>query len=189
MNKASTKLSYTCKLNVCFGYILQNKETDEFRYYYSSENTSVLPKPQLVCNFKVFKQKFDFFDFDIVDHLTNFLDNTKWSFYCLNNISLFATQILGNPMGNNENTFPDYIKNSHSVWTLEKNRDGQHYNDNLCFFDGVAAFLLKAQYDLANKTYELFQRYIEETQVDEARFDGTFLPEVPLLEEIFGLQF
>ncbi len=70
-------------------------------------------------------------------------------------------------MGVNEKTFPDYIRNSDSVWTLEKNRDGQHYNDNSCLFRAVAAFILNAQYDLATKTYELFQRFIEATQIDE----------------------
>ncbi len=65
----------------------------------------------------------------------------------------------------------------------------QHYNDNLCFFRAVAAFLLNAQYDLATKTYELFQRFIEATQIAEASFDGTFLLEVPLREGLFGLQF
>ena len=92
-------------------------------------------------------------------------------------------------MDNTENTLTNYITTSHSAWTLERNRDGKPYNDNLCFFRAVAAFLLNTRNNLASKTYELFQQFIQATQMDEASFDGTFLPEIPFLDELFGLLF
>ena len=36
-------------------YILSNNETGEYRYYHSSDNTTVLPKPKLIKNFEQFK--------------------------------------------------------------------------------------------------------------------------------------
>ena len=60
-------------MKVSFGYILSNNETGEYRYYYSSDNTTVLPKPKLVENFEQFKLlKQDIFSTDFIEKFTNF---------------------------------------------------------------------------------------------------------------------
>ena len=42
------------KLQVSFGFILRNHETDERRYYYSSRNTKLFPSPQLITDRRSF---------------------------------------------------------------------------------------------------------------------------------------
>ena len=86
-------------MNVSFGYILSNNETGEYRYY-SSDNTTVLPKPKLVENFEQFKLlKQDIFNTDFIEKFTNIRDSTKWTFFCLTNVSLHATHLSRLPMG------------------------------------------------------------------------------------------
>ena len=45
MDTSFQKLSQASKINMCIGYLLKNTESNDHRYYYSSENTAILPKP------------------------------------------------------------------------------------------------------------------------------------------------
>ena len=68
-------------MKVSFGYIPSNNETGEYRYYYSRDNTTVLPNTKLVENFEQFKLlKQDIFNTDFIEKLTNIRDSTKWTF-------------------------------------------------------------------------------------------------------------
>ena len=83
LDEAFAKITRVSKMNVSFGYILSNNETGEYRYYYSSDNTTFLPKPKLVENFEQFKLlKQDIFSTDFIENFTNFRDSTKWTFFC-----------------------------------------------------------------------------------------------------------
>ena len=113
-------------MNVSFGYILSNNETGEYRYYYSSDNTTVLPKPKLVENFEQFKLlEQEIFSTDFIEKITNFRDSTKWTFFCLTNVSLHATHLSRLPLGSTDQDvidIPDFIKSARSVWTLTQNK-------------------------------------------------------------------
>ena len=106
-------------------YILSNNETGEYRYYHSSDNTTVLSKPKLVENFdkcKLLKQ--DIFSTDFIEKITNFRDSTKWTFFSLTNVSLHPTHLPRLPMGSTDQDVvdtPDFIKSARSVWTLTHN--------------------------------------------------------------------
>ena len=82
LDQAFAKIKRTSKINISFGYILSNADTGEYRYYYSSDNTTVLPKPRLnesLEQFEVMKQ--DIFNTDFIEKFTNFRDSTKWTFF------------------------------------------------------------------------------------------------------------
>ena len=64
-------------------------------------------------------------------------------------------------MGNQN--LPDYITASKAVWTLLKDRDGQTYNENLCFFRALASPYLKRNRKLETKTRQLFDDYLSAT--------------------------
>ena len=130
------KITRVSKMNVSFGYILSNNETGEYRYYYSSDNTTVLPKPRLVEIFEQFKLlKQDIFSTDFIEKFTNFRDSTKWSFFCLSNVSLHATHLSRRPMGSTDQDvigIPDFIKSARRMWTLTFNKSTKRkLNDNL----------------------------------------------------------
>ena len=78
LDEAFAKITRVSKMNVSFGYILSNNETGEYRYYYSSDNTTVLLKPKLVENFEQFKlMKQDIFNTDLLKNF--FLLNQRLS--------------------------------------------------------------------------------------------------------------
>ena len=162
LDEAFAKITRVSKMNVSFGYILSNNETGEYRYYYSSDNTTVLPKPKLVENFEQFKLlKQEIFSTDFIEKFTNFRDSTKWTFFCLTNVSLHATHLSRLPMGSTDQDvidIPDFIKSARSVWTLIQNKSTKRcHNDNLCVFRALAAFQQNSMHGLETKTMELFQ--------------------------------
>ena len=145
LDEAFAKITRVSKITVSFGYILSNNETGEYRYYYSSDNTTVLPKPKLVENFEQFKLlNQDIFSTDFIERFTNFRDSTKWTFFCLTNVSLHATHLSRLPMGSTNQDvvdIPDFIKSAKSVWTLTFNKSTKRWlNDNLCVLRALAAF-------------------------------------------------
>ena len=162
LDEAFAKITRVSKMNVSFGYILSNNETGEYRYYYSSDNTTILPKPKLVENFEQFKlMKQDIFNTDFIEEFINFRDNTKWTFYCLTNDSLHATHLSRRPMRSTDQDVldvPDFIKSSSSVWTLAQSRSTRRrLNDNLCVFRVLAALQRNSMHGLETKTMEVFQ--------------------------------
>ena len=188
LDEAFAKITRVSKMNVSFGYILSNNETGEYRYYYSSDNTTVLPKPKLVENFEHFKLlKQDIFSTDFIENFTNFRDSTKWTFFCLTNVSLHATHLSRLPMGSTDQDvidIPDFIKSARSVWTLTQSRSTKRkFNDNLCVFRALAAFQQNSMHGLESKTMELFQKYIRGVQKNVQDFAGIELTDLPDVEK------
>ena len=143
LDEAFAKITRVSKMNFSFGYLFSNNETGEYRYYYSSGNTTVLPKPKLLENFEQFKLlKQDIFSTDFIEKFTNFRDSTKWTFFCLTNVSLHATHLSRLPMGSTDQDvigIPDFIK-----------------DDNLCVFRALAAFQQNSMHGLESKTKEFY---------------------------------
>ena len=68
---------------------------------------------QFWCQTRVFREfKRRLFYQDLIEQLTNSRDSFKWSFYCLTNVSLVATQVLGIPIGQTEIEIPQFILKS-----------------------------------------------------------------------------
>ena len=174
-------------MNVSFGYILSNNETGEYRYYYSSDNTTVLPKPKLVEIFEQFKLlKQEIFSTDFIEKFINFRDSTKWTFFCLTNVSLHATHLSRLPLGSTDQDvidIPDFIKSARGVWTLTQNKSTKRWhNDNLCVFRALAASQQNSMHGLETKTMELFHLYIRGVQKNVQDFTGIELTDLPDVE-------
>ena len=188
LDEAFAKLKRVSKMNVSFGYILSNNEPSEYRYYYSSDNTTVLPKPKLVENFEQFKLlKQDIFNTDFIEKFTNFRDSTKRTFFCLTNVSLHATHLSRLPMGSTDQDvidIPDFIKSARSVWSLTHNKSTKRrLNDTLCAFRALAAFQQNSMHGLESKTMELFLMYIRGVQKNVQDFTGNELSYLPDVEK------
>ena len=98
MSLLNNKLDYVfnemkraAKVNVAFGIVLKNIEDGMCRYFYAHENNAIMQKSKIVCtqadmtNLKNRMQKND-----IVDIFTRERTNTKWKFYKLTNLTIFA---------------------------------------------------------------------------------------------------
>ena len=67
------------KINLSFSFILQHRETGEFRYHYASNNNQLLNSPRLIRNQHDLDNLLDFLTSqDFPSHLKDQRPNTKW---------------------------------------------------------------------------------------------------------------
>ena len=112
-------LPCAAKINISFGYLLRNVETEEFTYYYAQSNTAVFTLPIMVAN----SMDLDFLR-DRVDHENFFRHmmrerpDTNSRFYKITNVVITATLLLDVPMGCPQTVLPDFLHQSKQVHTL-----------------------------------------------------------------------
>ena len=154
--------SHACEINLSFSFILQHRETLEYRYFYVSNNEQLLKSPRLIHNQQDLQ--------NLLNHLAakDFLSLLKEQRPNMNcvierivNLHLhlvMTTYPLGKPPH-----LPDYIKNNRYIIGLEKdNNNAYHYKDSLCFFRCLAIGKFGKTYHNCNqKAKELFQDYCQ----------------------------
>ena len=126
------------KINMSFSFILQHRETGEFRYHYSNNNNQLLNSPCLIRNQQDLENLLDHLAAkDFPSHLKDQRPNTKWVIERIVSLRIhlvMTTYPLGNPP-----KLPDYIKNNHFIIGLEKDEHNNYrYKDHLCFFRCLA---------------------------------------------------
>ena len=118
------ELKCAAKVNIAFGFVLKNIEDGMCRYFYAHENNTFMEKSKLVCtpddivNLKEKIQKMD-----IIDFCTRERTNTKWKFYKLTNVTVFAALLKDIPMGCKDTVLPEPLLKNHNVncLTFERN--------------------------------------------------------------------
>ena len=159
--------NHSFKINLSFSAIFQNRETQEYKFYYVSNNTKLLDKPKLIQNQDDLNNLLNFLAAkDFLTHLRNQQPNTKWVLERIVNLQIRVfptTYPLGNPP-----ELPDYIKNNRYIIGLEKDNNHAYcYKDHLCFFRCLAIGKFGKTYHNCNqKAKELFNQYCEHFQVD-----------------------
>ena len=128
------KLKCAAKGNLAFGFVLRNIEDGICRYFYAHENNTVIERARLVCTQADMANLTDRMQkLDIVYVCTRERANTKWKFYKLTNLTIFASLLKDVPMGCKDTVLPESLLKNHNVncLTFERNTR-QPYNDNLC---------------------------------------------------------
>ena len=85
------ELKCAAKCNIAFGFVLKNIEDGMCRYFYAHENNTIMERAKLVCtpcDIVNLKEKLP--KMDIIDLCTRERTNTKWKFYKLTNVTVFA---------------------------------------------------------------------------------------------------
>ena len=79
---------------------------------------------------------------DVIESCTKERSNTKWRFFKLTNLTIFAALLRDIPMGCKDAVLPECLLKNHTVncLTFEKNTR-KPYNDNLCLFRALALHL------------------------------------------------
>ena len=177
------------KMNLSFSFILQHRETGEFRYHYASNNNQLLNTPSLIRNQQDLENLSDHLaSKDFPSHLKDQRPNTKWIIERIVSLRIhlvMTTYPLGNPP-----KLPDYIKNNRFIIGLEKDQHNNYrYKDHLCFFRCLAIVKFGITYHNCNKkAKELFNQYCEHFQVDPKDFKGVELTDFPQLEKFYEVQ-
>ena len=117
---------------------------------------------------------------DIFDLCTRERANTKWKFYKLTNLTIFAALLKDIPMGCKDTVLLESLLRNCNVscLTFERN-SSQPYNDNLCVFRAVALHLFgnKRVEEETSKNFNFFLNNCGEG--DPSKFQGVHMTDIP----------
>ena len=127
---------------------------------------------------------------DVIEICTKDRSNTKWRFFKLPNLTIFAALLRDFATGSKDAALPGSLLNNHTVdcLTFEK-KTRKHYNDNFCFFRAVALHLFGNE-RLEKETSKLFNLFlINSTNPDPSKFQEVCMDDIPSAEDIVGINF
>ena len=136
-------LKCAAKVNLEFGFVLKNTEDGGFRYFYAHENNTLRDRSKLMCTHDDLSKLKDFLNkTDVIESCSRERMNTKWRFYKLTNLTLFAALLKDVPMECRDAVLPEPLLRNGTINSLtyeEKTR--QPYNDILRLFRALALHL------------------------------------------------
>ena len=118
------ELKCAAKVNLAFGFDLKNVEDGMCRYFHAHEDNTLMERAKLVCTQAVMTNlKDEMQKLDIVDVCTRERANTKWKFYKLTNLTVFASLLKDVPMGCKDTILLEPLLKNYNVKCLtdEKN--------------------------------------------------------------------
>ena len=154
-------LKCAAKVNLAFGSIFKNIEDGGLRHFYAHENNTLLDRSKLLCTHDNLAKLKDFVNkTDFIESCRRERMNTKWRFYKLTNLTVFAVLLKDVPMGCKNAVLPEsLLKNrTNNCLTYEKNTR-QPYNGKLCLLRLFALHFHGTQ-RLEGKTSKLFNLFI-----------------------------
>ena len=174
LDRVLDKLKCVAMLNLALGFILKNIEDGKFRYFCAHEINTLLEQSKLVSNkddltkFKEVLKKTD-----VIQSRTKKRSNTKWRFFKLKNLTIFAALLKDIPMGCKDAVLPESLLRNPPIYclTFEKNTR-QPYKDNLCLYRALALHL-QGNERLEEETSKIFNLFlVNSTNPDPSKFQG-----------------
>ena len=182
-------LKCAAKVNLAFGFILKNIEDGGFRYFYVHQNNSLLDWSKPVCTHDDLANLKDFFNkTDVIESCSRERMNTKWRFYKLTNLTVFAALLKDIPMGCKDAVLPEPLLKNHKIncLTFEENTR-QPYNDILCLFRALALHL-HGTHRLEEEASEIFNVFINKMDgLSADKFLGVHMNDIPFVEALLTL--
>ena len=182
-------LKCAAKVNLAFGFILKNIEDGGFRYFYAHENNTLLDRSKLVCTHGDLSKLKDFLNqTDVIESCSRERTNTKWRFYKLTNLTVFAALLKDVPMGCKNAVLPEPLLRNGTIncLTYEENTR-QPYNDNLCLFRALALHMHGNQ-RLQEETSQIFNSFINKMDgLSPNQLKGVHMNDIPIVEDLLAL--
>ena len=172
--------NHAFKINLSFSFILQHRETQEYRYFYASNNEQLLKSPRLIHNQQDIHNLLNHLAAkDFPSLLEEQRQNTKWVIERIVDLRIHPVMTIY-PLGKPPH-LPDYIKNNR--YGLEKDKNHTYrYKDHLCFFRCLAMGKFgKIYHDCNRKAKEMFHEYCDHFHINPHQFQGVELDEFPEL--------
>ena len=112
-------LKLAVKVNLPFGFDLENTEDGRFKYVYAHENNTPLDRSKLVCTHDEMAKMKDFLNrTDVVEFCRRERMNTKWRFYKLTKLTIFAALLKDVPMGCKNAVLPLHLLRNGTISCL-----------------------------------------------------------------------
>ena len=182
-------LKCAAKVSLAFGFISKTIEDAGFRYFYAHEKRTLLDPSKLVCTHDHLAKLKDFLDkTNVIECCSRDRLNTKWRFYKLTNLTVFAALLKDVPMGCKNAVVPKLLLKNHTIncLTFEENTR-QPFNDNLCLFHALALHMHGNQ-QLEEETSKLFNLFINKMDgLSADQFQGVHMNEIPVVEDLLTL--
>ena len=189
LDRFFNNLKCAAKVNLAFGFILKNVEDGGFTYFNAYENNTLLDRFKLVSTHDDLAKLKDFINkTDVIEFCSRERMNTKWRFYKLTNLTVFATLLEDVPMGCKNAVLPGPLLKNHTIncLTYEENTR-QPYNDNLCLFRAPALHLHGTQ-RLEEETSKLFNSVINKMDgLSPNQFKGVQMNDILFVEDLLTL--
>ena len=184
-------LKCAAKMKLAFGFILKNIEDGGFRYFYAHENNTLLDRSKLVCTHDDLAKLKDFLNkTDVKESCSRERMNTKWRFYKLTNLTVFAALLKDVPMGCKNAALSKPLLKICTIncLTFEENTR-QPYNDNLCLFHALALHMHGNQ-RLEEETSKIFNSFINKMDgLSPNQFKEVHMNDIPIVEVLQTLNF
>ena len=167
----------------------KNIEDGGFRYFYAHENNTLLNRSKLACSQDDLAKLKDFLNkTDVIESCSRERMKTKWRFYKLTKLTVFAALLKDVPMGCKNAVLPEPLLRNGTIncLTYEENTR-QPYNDNLCPFRALALHLHGTQ-RLEEETSKLFNLFVNKTDgLSRNQFQGVHMNDIPIVEDLLTL--
>ena len=189
LDRVQDKLKWVAKLILALGFILKNIEDGKIRYFYAHENNTLLEQLKLVTNiYDMAKLKKLLKKTDVIESCTKERSNTKWRFFKLSNLTIFAALLRDIPMDCKVAVLPESLLKNHTVNCLTYEQNTKKPNkDNLCLFRALA-FHLQGNERLEEETSKLFNLFlVNSTNPDASKFQGVCMDDIPTVKDLVGM--
>ena len=172
------------KLNLSFGFVLFNNETEQIQYHHpSANNNRVFDTPFQINNREDLVQvRKALENIDIHEWARQQRPNSKWIVMDFTNVTFYVTKLRDHPIGRSVR-LPKYVLDNPAIVSLDCDKNtGLPYEDKLCFFRCLALHRGCHSKNLERDTQHFYEQYD-----DSDDFDGVTLEELPELEKLFEL--
>ena len=189
LDRVLEKLKSAVKPNLALGFILKNIEDGKCKYLYAHENNTLSEQSKLLNNrddmvklIEILKKT------DVIESCTKERSNTKWKFFKLTNLAVFAAVLRDIPMGCKDAVLPESLLRNPSIYCLTFERNTrQPYKDNLCLFRALALHL-HGNERLEEETSKLFNLFlINSTHLEPSNFQRVCMADIPSVEDTVGM--
>ena len=172
------------KLNLSFGFVLFNNNTEQMQYHYSSANNSrVFDSPFQIRNRQDLDQvRAALENLDVFEWARQQRPNSKWVVMDITNTTFYVTKLRYHLIGRSVR-LPKYVLENRAIVSLDcSKKTGLSYKDKLCFFRCLALHRGCHPHNLERDTKHFYEQYS-----DGEEFDGVTLEKLPDLEKMFEL--
>ena len=184
LNEVFENLKCAAKVNLALGFLLQNIENNDYRYYYPHENNLLLDRAHLLSNKNdLLNLQSEIGKFDLIETCTQERQNSKWRFALITNVTIFAALLKNIPLGCLDSVLPEPLLRNLEVNCLVSNGHDVPYNDNLCLFRANSIHLF-GSVDVEPHAMQLFDNFVSATDCDPENFMGVSLDQIPVIENL-----
>ena len=164
-------------------------EDGGFKSFYAHVNNTLLDWSKFVCTRDDLAKLKDNLDkSNVIESCSKERLSTKWSFYKLTKLTVFADLLKDVPMGCKEAALPEPLERNGTIncLTFEENTR-QPYNDNLCLFRALALFVHGNQ-RMEEETSKFFNSYINKMYgLSADQFQGVHMNDIPSVADLLIL--